>query len=471
MRPSLYIRDVELPGYGRTNVRAMAGRLESIGHEVVPATGDVIIQGGGGALIPGLHDNHAHLLSMAAATLSFDCKPPVNVRRGSDLATRLAHHLADRPTDPLRGIRYDELSHGWLDRQKLDAISRTTPIRLQHRSGHAWVMNSAALQQLSHSETITEEMMRTGWLVDVPLPPDLAAGTLNLRAIGARMSSFGITGVHDATPGLDYAALTILGDAHADGSVPQHITVMSEVAQAPANLTVGPRKIMPAATSERALATIENGVTAARDQGRGVAVHCVTTEHLVIALMVLAKFGFRTDDRIEHGNLIPADLLLPIAEAGIAVVAQPQFVAERGDHYLTALPDETENLIRLKSLLNAGIPTRIGTDAPFASADPWAVICSAITRRTSGGVVLGMTESITAAEAIGMLNSASGPHDRPDPAHWHNAGTAANWLQPGAPADWCLLRAPWAVVADNPSAKMVSATFIGGVTVWRTGCS
>ena len=113
--------------------------------EVGRGRGDVIVDAAGGALLPGLHDHHIHLLALAAARGSVGCGPPgvndrealASVLRGADRATRRGQWL--------RGVGYHESVAGDLDRHVLDELVAERPVRLQHRSGHAWFLNSAAL--------------------------------------------------------------------------------------------------------------------------------------------------------------------------------------------------------------------------------------------------------------------------------------------------------------------------------------
>ena len=134
------LRDAEVEG-ARVDVRVEEGTItmvEACGE--VPGA-DVEIECAGGALLPGLHDHHLHLLSMAAAAASVD------VSGGLDQAIRAAHAQA-RPGAPIRAVHYDEGRDGPLDRWRLDALAPGRATRVQHRSGALWVLSTVALPAL-----------------------------------------------------------------------------------------------------------------------------------------------------------------------------------------------------------------------------------------------------------------------------------------------------------------------------------
>ena len=89
---------------------------------------------------------------------------------------------------------------------------------------------------------------------------------------------------------------------------------------------------------------------------RAVAIHCVTETELVFALAALREAKPRASDRIEHASVATRELVAQMYELGVTVVTQPNFVAERGDAYITDVPAaDQESLYRARSLLAAGI--------------------------------------------------------------------------------------------------------------------
>ena len=76
---SILFRDVHV-GRVRTDVLVAGGRIRRVGERLRPdgaadTPGVEIVDGDGGALIPGLHDHHIHLLATAAARSSVAVGP------------------------------------------------------------------------------------------------------------------------------------------------------------------------------------------------------------------------------------------------------------------------------------------------------------------------------------------------------------------------------------------------------------
>ncbi|MBK6671843.1 MAG: amidohydrolase family protein [Actinobacteria bacterium] len=121
-------------------VAAIAAHLDRSDTDVTDARG--------GLLIPGLHDHHLHLLAMAATRWSLDVSAAAD-GAAFDAAVRAASSTA-APTDSpfespgwLRIVGYDERL-GPLDRDRLDRLAPHRPVRVQHRSGAAWMLNGEA---------------------------------------------------------------------------------------------------------------------------------------------------------------------------------------------------------------------------------------------------------------------------------------------------------------------------------------
>src|SRR4051795_8534336 len=136
----MLIRDGEVDGRAGVDVRIRSGVVV----EVAPALrrdGEAVLPAGGGAVIPGLHDHHLHLFALAADLRSRHCGP-ADVRGTAEFG-QLLRTAADR--GPVRATGYYETVAGPLDRDVLDAFVPDVPVRVQHRSGAVWFLNSAAL--------------------------------------------------------------------------------------------------------------------------------------------------------------------------------------------------------------------------------------------------------------------------------------------------------------------------------------
>jgi predicted amidohydrolase YtcJ len=162
--------------------------------------------------------------------------------------------------------------------------------------------------------------------------------------------------------------------------------------------------------------------------------------------------GASSGDRIEHGGVIPEEAIPQLRLFGLTIVTQPGFIRERGDRYTKNIPPaEHPDLYRCGTLLAAGIPVAAGSDAPYSSPDPWLAIKTAIDRRTEAGLTLGAVERVAASSALELFLKDPSCPDRP-----------ARRVAVGAEADLCLLNAPLRAALEEPDARMVRATIIGG---------
>src|ERR1700760_446000 len=132
------LRAVEVRPGVLGDVRVRDAKIDEIGPALA-GRGERVVGGDGGALLPGLHDHHCHLLAPAAAFDSVLCGPPA-VTPPADLAAALragAQRAADAGPDDgwVRGVNYDEAVAGPLDCSALDRFVASVPTRIQHRSG------------------------------------------------------------------------------------------------------------------------------------------------------------------------------------------------------------------------------------------------------------------------------------------------------------------------------------------------
>jgi predicted amidohydrolase YtcJ len=423
---------------------------------------------GGGALLPGLHDHHLHLLAMAAAWGSID------VAGGLDDALRHAHAQSD-PGAWIRAVGYDESESGPLDRGRLDALAPGRPVRVQHRSGAMWVLSSAALERVGASGSGLDGMdgmdglerdadgqptgrlfRLDGWLHDrLPdqAPPDLAA-------VGRRLASLGVTGVTDCTPTTSLEAWRLLAGAVGDGTLQCAVMVtggpaLSDVVP-PGDLRRGPVKIVLSDHALPDLGDLVGWFDRAHRVPRPVAVHCVTRAALVLALAAWHEAGSVPGDRIEHASVTPVECIAALSDLGVAVVTQPAFISARGDAYLRQVDREDRpDLYRCRSLLDAGVAVGGSTDAPFGPDDPWLAMGAAMDRRSAAGVRVGEDEELTATAALDLFLA---PLDQP--------GGAARQVRAGQPADLCLLGVPIDQALADPSSRHVAMTVAGGVVTY-----
>jgi len=404
----MILREVEVRGRV-VDVRVTDDVVAEVGRKLKPRAEDEVIEGRGGALLPGLHDHHLHLRALAAARASVSC------RRGLD-------DLRSAPGERVRGV----LFAGSVDRHELDRVEPRRPVRVQHRSGALWMLNSAALAELEplpHLPGVERDAdgRPTGrlWRLD-----HLLRGTWppigDLAALGRELASYGITGVTDATPDLTDAP-----------PVPQQVTLL------------GRRKLLLHDHDLPDVDTLAAAVRERHDAGLPVAVHCVTRDALLITLAVLDEVGRLPGDRIEHGAIVPD----PAALRGLTVVTQPGFLADRGDDYARDVDEvDLPHLYPYAGLLAAGVDVVASSDAPYGPVDPWVVMHAAAHR------ALLPTERVPAATVL--------------EGYLRDGDLEPRTIAVGSSADLVLLHLPLSEALRELDHSAVRATWIGGQRLW-----
>ena len=389
----------------------------------------------GGLLLPAFIDAHCHLLAYAATLLCADCTAARSIAEIQEAVRIQAQRAAAGQWVRAFGYEETRLADGrHPDRHDLDAVAPHLPVRLIHRSGHASVLNSAALR-LARIDITTEEppggaidrdetgepsglLLGMEHVIEGIAPPlgydELAAG---VRAACARLLRAGVTCVQDATPTNGTAQWELFEQLCDDGALPIDVVLMEGVEHlgelpersADGRLRRGAVKIMlhelgdeiaPDATE---LALLVAQVHAA---GRQVAVHAIGAGAVSAAAGAIeaALAQHPRDDhrhRIEHCGLLPEGMAQRLARAGIVVVSQPSFLYERGDRYLALVPEEAQpDLYAFRSLRQAGVTIAASSDAPVTRPEPLASAATAAGRRAASGSAVAAEQSVSVAEAL-----------------------------------------------------------------------
>ena len=463
------------------DVRIEGGVVSAIGASVDRRGTSVIIDGQGTTLINGLHDHHMHVMALAAALQSVQVGPPqvMDAQAFASVLRQAATLTEGRSVNGwIRAVGYHESVAGPLDRHVLDALVETVPLRVQHRSGAQWALNSAGLALVDVHTLPAQAVERddggvpTGRLTGIddvlgrrwsPVGHRIyTADRPDVVAVGRLLASYGVTGITDATPYASTDDYITLVEAQRCGHLRQRLTVMGGPHLSPSQLVSlaplrsGPAKIVMADHALPSFDELVALVRQARTHGRAVAVHCVSRVALVVTLAVLEELGVVPGDRIEHGAVVDEESAHQMAAMGVCVVTQPNFVAERGDRYRVEVDAcDLDDLYRCGALLSAGVRVAGGTDAPFGHPDPWRAISAAIDRRTMSGHVLGGGERVAPLRALELFQGAP-----------HAPGLGLGPITAGQAADLCLLGVPLTEALRAPNAGNVRATVIAGALVF-----
>ena len=461
----------------------------------VKALGIRMVDCEGQTLVPGFIDAHAHVLAFAARLLAVDCGARA-VSSIGDIRSALRQRAAVTPPGSwIRAGGYDEFSlelKRHPTRWDLDSAAPSHPVRLDHRSGHAIVLNSAALEAVGifvdtpdppggMIERDPDTGEPTGLLIDMSSfldgrIPRMSEGELEegVRRADRLMVSRGITSVQDATPTNSPERWDLLARLKGNGSLTPRLTVMPGVEHigrfveqglgsgaGDYDMDVGPAKLVlsvDAGRLEPSEEELAEAVRSAHEAGFPVALHAVETEAVGAAADVL-RGGHR--DRIEHCSECPPNVLRKLRGSGIVVVTQPRFIYDSGARYLSQVPVEMRPwLYRTRSLQELGLVVAAGSDAPVSEPHPLLAMYAAMTRRAKSRDVVGEEEAVTAETALAMhtINAAY--------AARHEADRGA--IEAGKLADFALIdRDPTAVEAAELLDADVRLTVVGGRVVWE----
>jgi predicted amidohydrolase YtcJ len=484
------------------------GRIAAVGTnaEVLPLRGrkTQVIDCRGAAVLPGFIDAHLHVRAYAGTFLGIDCRPHT-ARSLGDLQALLHQHAAHLPPGQwLTGHGYDEFAlaeRRHPTRWDLDVATSHHPVRLAHRSRHAWVLNSPALAQLGIGgdfvppaggwvERDPASGEPTGLLVDMDaylrqhLPPMATAEEFRngLRQASQTLLCAGVTTIQDASVSNDLAAYEAFRTWVDDGDVGVRMALLMGAAALPEVMAVGlkPGEGSPSLRVQGIKLRLDEGsgvlyppqqmlneqVWSAHRQGFPVAIHAVELPALVSALSAirlaqerLPRPGLR--HRIEHCALCPQDYVEELAALGVAVVTQPAFLWYHGWRYLAEVdPEQHGWLYRLKSLLDCGVPVAGSSDAPVVPPRPLEGVAAAITRQTPDGQIIGAVERVSGPEALWLFTQG---------AAWAcGLESEVGSIRPGKRADVIVLEAdPTRVPAADIPSITVRMTMVDGVVQWH----
>ena len=513
-------------GHPRAEAVAVLGdRIVAVGAGALvsnlagPGTRTIDCQGM--ALLPGLIDAHCHLLALAASLQGLDCGPEA-VSSIGELRRAIQRRADATPAGQwIRGFGYDEsaFSEGrHPTRWDLDQATPHHPVRLDHRSGHATVLNSRALEAAGiHQDTadplegvivrdhatgeITGLLLELGMFLSERLGATRESAQLEAGVVllNRKLLSYGVTSAQDAGANNSPARWEVFRQLQASGRLLCRITMLAGASRLEEflsngllggsgddRLRLGHLKVMLTLTTGALhpdLPTLRELVAAAHSHGFPVAIHAVEREAVAVAAQALGEarvrpeasqtrnFASRSRDRIEHCSECPPELAAQVRRSGAAVVTQPGLVYWNGGRYRKEVePSLLGHIYPVGALNSAGVPVAFGSDAPFVDPNPWPAIYSAVTRETrEGGALIppehpgaAFDQRVTTKSALKMYTIAAACADGSE----QRKGS----IRPGKLADLVLVdNDPTTVI--HPRLKEIRAvmTILGGRIVWQDG--
>jgi len=441
--------DPARPGGEAVSIRR--GRIEAVGYagdrRSLERSGFRVIDCRGRTVLPGFIDAHIHLHAFADSLM----EPDLGHRRGvnciADIQAVLREESRKRQPGTWIQCRGYHDFHLWEkrhpDRRDLDEAAACHPVKLTHATGHAHVLNSAALERVGITaespdpeggwiDRDLETGEPTGVLFEMGswlarrIPPD-EAGMMEgaVERADRALLSLGITTVHDASSRNDFERWQLFRRWQSGGSFRPRIAMMLGIEASSGGqyeeilreekgerrLSFGGVKIVLTEATGRlhpdpkALCEL---VLDIHRRGLRVAIHAVEERAVEAALEAIegARRKIPRPDcrhRIEHCSVCPPALAGRIAAAGVIVVTQPPFLYYNGDRYLETVPaDQRQWLYPLKTLMGYGVTVAGSSDGPVVPPDPLIGIRAAVSRRSEMGETVTEKEAITPLQAIAL---------------------------------------------------------------------
>jgi predicted amidohydrolase YtcJ len=485
------------------------GRVASVGTESEVAraapTGCEVEELHGRLVIPGLVDAHLHIAETTRAERGMAV---AGLRSREELVERLRRWTRDHPTGPIVG-------RGWNveafpdkrepTRHDLEAAVSDRPVILYHASGHAAVVNGAALEAAGYSDHSPDppggrlgrepDGAPNGLLYERAVDPvarftsgafpsDREEVAQTLRSI----ASLGVTTV--GTMSTDPEELEVLTSLGRSGELPVRVrayvrfsrlalvNIARPLAVETNDLLVvrgtkaytdgafGPRTAwlsepyadLPGSSGDSTLSTkaLADMVQVTVDAHLVPALHAIGDRALQVAVQALEPVErLLGAARIEHASLVPPALYPLLDQVRPTLVVQPGFVwtdAWLGERLGT---QRARHAYPFRTLIERGHVLVGSSDSPYDQLDPWRGLAALVHRTDPDGRSANPSpeENLSPEQAIQLYTANAGP----------GLGEAdLGSLEVGARADLVVVDAPDLSVAIARGAPGVQATWMAG---------
>jgi predicted amidohydrolase YtcJ len=461
-----------------------------------------IINCRGKTVVPGFIDAHCHLVSYGDSFVTLDVGPQ-SVSSISDIQNMIkeaAHGLP--PGTWVKGRGYNEFylaEKRHPTRWDLDAASPVHPVRITHRSGHAHLLNSLALQLVGISDEtgdppggLIERDVSTGeptgllygmgetFTRFVP-PTEGGQADHGILLAGQALSALGITSVHDVSSRNDPGRLDLFRNWRKQGLLSQRVTmalgweafrkhpkgdtafrsddfVRTEGVKIMIDEITGQLNPSQPELNEMVLRLHQSGFQAALHaiEDGAITAACIAIEY---ALKASPRAGHR--HRIEHCSVCPPALAKRLASSGIMVVTQPAFVYYNGERYLRTVPSkDLGRLYPVATLMRHGVRVAGSSDFPIVPPNPLIGIYGAVSRRSETGEHILPEERITPLGALSLFTV--------NAAYATRTETTRGSIRPGKLADLAILSGDPASLPEEAIKDIqVDMTIINGQVVWE----
>jgi len=484
------------------------GRILYVGNNSdsgpLSGPGTKVIDCGGKTLVPGFIDSHCHIFSFLRNQLTIDLSPAA-VHSIEDIKTAIRCKAAMTPPGQwINGAGYTEFYLAEKrnpNRWDIDEVAPDHPVIISHRSLHACVLNSKALDLAGitnesaepaggsiHRDPNTGEP--DGLLFDMlgyiryrVMPPvsdiELEKGAAD---INQSFLSQGITSLQDATVSNEVKRWQTYRRIQEKGILRSRIYLMTGIEHLKEfrdaglgfrsgddSLRMGGLKIVLGEATGHlhpSQLDLNRYVLDAHREGCQVAIHAVQPATIEAAINAIEYAISELPDRshrhrLEHCAECSPPLFEGVKKLGVVISMQPPFLYYSGERYLAEIPaDEIRWLYRVKSFLDTGMVVAAGSDTPVVPNNPMVGICTAVIRKAATGQVLAPEERVSPLQALALYtrNAAYASYDE----------KVKGTITPGKLADLVLLSDdPTRFEPEKIKEIKVEKTILGGEVVWE----
>ncbi|WP_066072506.1 amidohydrolase [Neobacillus soli] len=445
------------------NKIAAVGTTEEIRKRISSTT--KVIDLHGRSVLPGLIDAHMHLFLYGNALMHLNCKEPA-INSIQELLEKLAAIVQKTNAGQIiRVFGFNEImveEQRYPTIQELDHLTEEHPIVITRTCGHIGVVNSAALK-LANIDAATPDPKGgtiekdssgkfTGRLIENAFLQFNQYATYSeeelfnaLTKAQQQLFAHGITSVHDAG-GFDensfrimqiashkkqinvriYAMIASLGDCENFTKNMLNSGVMTHTGND--FFKIGPAKLFTDGSSTGPTIATREPYTSAPDNygylmyteeelysifskahqnGYQITVHAQGDKAIEQYLGVIERLLHEhpRDDhrhRVEHLGICPPDLQEKARALNVIPILNPSFPYEFGESYIRNYGERTHYMYAARDLLNQGIITAAGSDAPITTVNPFVGIYTAVARLTRQNTAFGQEQTVSLMDAIRM---------------------------------------------------------------------
>ena len=423
------------------DIRIRDGRVREVAAGLRPEGEEQVVDAAGRWAVPGLWDQHVHMLQWAQTLARLDvsgtCAPAQVVRI---VGEHIAALPTSRPGPVVHGYGYRSAT--WARKPtvaELDAVSGECPVILVSGDGHNGWLNSRALELLGVPPR-TGALEEYEWFAVFSRLGELPGGEqeteAGYRRSVAEAAAKGVVGITDFEFGPGYRdwpqrlaggvdqlrVRTATYPDRLEEVIAAGLRTGQELPGGDGLLTMGPLKIIsdgslntrtayccepfadaeslefPRGKQNHPLRELITLLHRAHECGLEIALHAIGDAAAAAALDAFAATG--ATGSIEHAQLMRWQDITRTGRLGVRASVQPAHLLDDRDVTAQCWPDRADRCFALRSMLEANVTLAMGSDAPVARLDPWLAMAAAVHRSADEREPWNPAESLTVAESL-----------------------------------------------------------------------